>query len=372
MERLEIPGEPAELTPEWLTRALREHGALAGDAAVTSYQTEPLGEGSGFIGLLLRLRPWYSGDAGKVPPTLIAKFPSPAPGARAIGKLYGAYEREVRFYSEIAQDIGLRAPQCYFSGMDADADRYFLLLEDLATAGRIGDQVAGCSEAEAMMVVGELAGFHAAWWNSPRLDEIAWLPRGPDLVRVSMQGLYPQVQGKFMELFGDRLTAEIAGTMDTLGERVVAMLPELEAGPQTIVHADFRLDNMFFGNPEAPYELAVIDWQAPNRSNGAYDLAYFVSGSMPPERRRACEMALIRRFHERLVEGGVRDYPLSSLLEDYRRSLVIALAIMAVSGSTLEITNERALQLFGGIFDGLVASIVDSKALELLPAPARR
>ncbi len=362
----EIPQNPSQLTPEWLTQVLRADGTISSQASVCAFDSETVGEGIGFIGLLARLHLQYQGEAANAPRTLIAKFPSPAEGARMIGKLYGAYEREVRFYSDLAGDIGVYTPRCYHSAMDLDAEEYFLLLEDLASSGRMGDQVAGCSEEEALLIVGELATFHAAWWQSPRFDEIAWLPRGADLVRLSMQGLYPQASKVFMEQFGERLPPNIAGVMGDLGERVLATLPELEARPETVVHADFRLDNMFFGGEGAKYRLAVIDWQAPNRSNGAYDLAYFVSGSMPPDGRRACEARLIQRYHDVLLEGGVRDYPFEELLEDYRRSLVLALAIMTVGFATLERTNERAAQLWEGLLDGLVASITDNGSLELL------
>ncbi len=364
----EIPQSPAQLTPGWLTEALQADGAIGGDDAVSSFDAETVGEGVGFLGLLARLHLQYSGHAEGAPRTTIAKFPSQAEGALAIGKLYGVYEREVHFYAEIGDRVGLSTPHCYYSAMDVDSDRYFLLLEDMATSGRVGDQVAGCSEEEALLAVRELAKFHAIWWDSPKLQEITWLPRGSDLVRASMQGLYPQASKAFMEEFGERLTAEIAGEMATLDQRVLAALPQLETRPETVIHADYRLDNLFFGADGAPYELAVFDWQAPNRSNGPYDLAYFVSGCMAPERRRECEPRLIQAYHEVLLERGVRDYPFAELLDDYRRSLVLALAIMTVSGGTLARTNERAVKLWEGLLDGLVTSITDHNALELLPA----
>lgn len=363
-----IPQSTAQLTPSWLTEALLADGAIGGNTAVSSFEAETVGEGVGFIGLLARLHLHYNGNAESAPRTIIAKFPSQAEGARAIGNLYGVYEREVRFYAEIGDDVGLTTPHCYHSAMDVESDQYLLLLEDLAASGRVGDQVAGCSEEEALLAVRELATFHAIRWDSPKLHEITWLPRGSDLVRASMQALYPQASKAFMEEFGERLTAEIATEMATLDQRILASLPELETRPETVIHADYRLDNMFFGAAGAPYELAVFDWQVTNRSNGPYDLAYFVSGCMAPEPRRACERRLIQAYHDVLLERGVRDYPFDELMEDYRRSLVLALAIMTVSGATLERTNDRAVKLWEGLLDGLVTSITDHNALDLLPA----
>jgi hypothetical protein len=363
----QIPASPEELTAEWLTDVLRSGGHLEDSAVVTSFEAERIGEGEGFVGLIARLRLRYDRNSAGAPPTLIAKFPSPDEGARTVARLYGLYEREVRFYSDIADKAGLRTARCYLSTMDVDSDRYLLLLEDLAASGRIGNQVLGCSAGEAQLAVGELAKFHAAWWESPRLEQIGWLPRGTDLVRASMQALYPQVWKQFMQLYGDWVPPEIAGVVEGLGERVLAMLEPLDESPDTIVHADYRLDNMFFGDAGAPYRLAVFDWQAPNRGAGAYDLAYFLGSSIAPEHRRSAETQLIEQYHELLLLGGVRDYPLERLLEDYRRSLVIALAIMVVSGVTLEWTNDRAVELGEAIFSRLVDAIIDNNALEMLP-----
>lgn len=363
-----VPARPEELTAQWLRDVLSEAGCIANDAVVRSFDAERIGEGAGFIGEIVRLSLRYERDQPGALRTLIAKFPSPDEGARAVAKLYGLYEREVRFYSEVAGRAGIRTARCYYSAMDLDAGTYLLLLEDLAASGRIGDQVRGCSRDEAMLAVSELAKFHGGWWNSPELDQIGWLPPGTDLVRASMRYAYPQAWRPCLEAFGDRVTGEIAAVIETLGERVPALLDQWDKPPATMVHGDFRLDNLFFGGEGAPYRLAVIDWQSPNRGWGAYDLAYFVSGSMPPEQHRACEMPLTAWYHEVLVESSVRDYPLERLLDDYRRSLLVALAIMVVNGATLVMSNEGAVELFRITFDRLVAAITDLSALDLLPA----
>jgi aminoglycoside/choline kinase family phosphotransferase len=251
--------------------------------------------------------------------------------------------------------------------MDVDTDRYVLLLEDLASSGRLGNQVLGCSLDEATLAVSELAKFHAAWWDSPRLAEIGWLPRGTDLVRAAMQGLYPQAREPFMRLFGNRLTPEIRAVMERLGEGMLVLVDALDERPVTFLHADYRLDNLFFGGEGAPYRLAVIDWQTANCGIAAFDLASFISGSMPPEQRRGCEMQMIQKYHEVLVKSGVGDYPLEELLVGYRGSLLILLAVEVVSGATLEKSNERAVQLWEVMFDRSVAAITDYNALVLLP-----
>lgn len=98
-----LPTTPEEMTPGWLTNALRSTGALGPGCEVTTIGHELVGEGAGFIGLVARLTLEYRGNAAGAPSTMIAKFPAPDPGSRQVGNLYGLYEREVRFYSEIGR-----------------------------------------------------------------------------------------------------------------------------------------------------------------------------------------------------------------------------------------------------------------------------
>lgn len=364
-----LPTTPDELTAAWLTAALVRSGEMQAGRQVRDVTHERIAEGVGFIGLNVRVHLEYDAAYGAGPATLIAKFPSPDEGSRAIGNLYGLYEREVRFYGDLAGRVGLSTPRCYFAAWDAGAGRSLILLEDLAHTGDVGDQVAGCSGDQAAIALEALASFHARWWRNPELADIAWLPNGADLVRGSMTQAYPAVWAPFLELHGHFLSPAARAAVPKLAEKTLQLMDLLEArGDLTLIHGDYRLDNMFFGRPGASYGMTVIDWQSPNRGWGAYDIAYFISGSLPPEERRACEMDVLRLYHERLVAGGVPDYPFETLFEDYRRSLLAYLAIFVVNGATLEMTNARAVELFETIFTRLSAAIEDLGALALLPA----
>ena len=161
MAELGIPTEPAELTPAWLTAALRQTGALRA-ASVTSVEPEMLSEGRGFTGRVLRLRLGYDAPEAGAPASLVAKLPTPDPGIRAALNHLGLYEREFRFYTEIAGSPDLPVPRPYYADMDREAGVSILLLEDLARA-RAGDNVAGCSDEDLCLAVSHLARFQAAW-----------------------------------------------------------------------------------------------------------------------------------------------------------------------------------------------------------------
>ncbi|MEX2225613.1 MAG: oxidoreductase family protein [Dehalococcoidia bacterium] len=365
--KLDIPTTPAEITPAWLTEALRA-GAIIGDACVTSVAHEVLGQGAGFIGQIARLTLTYDRPSEGAPTTLIAKMPALDPGARELAALYGLYEREYRFYNELAGEITFRVARCYYSDGDAEAVRYVLLLEDLSSNGICGDQVAGCTSEQARTALAHLALHHARWWGHPRLTQIPWLQPGIDLVNGAMQHSYPQAWEAALARFGDRIPPPLRAAFPTLGERITKLMASIaEENTMTIAHGDYRLDNMFFGEDGAGYELAVIDWQSPNQGWGAYDIAYFLYSNVDVETRRAHEMAILREYHDTLVANGVSDYSFDALVEDYKRSLLVSLGIWVVNAATLDTANERGQALFELFFDRLSTAIMDHDALALLP-----
>jgi Ser/Thr protein kinase RdoA (MazF antagonist) len=185
-----------------------------------------------------------------------------------------------------------------------------------------------------------------------------------------MEQAYGPSEGLFLELFGARLHEDVRRIVPGLNDRVMRMIEDLAVDERlTLAHGDYRLDNVFFGGKGATYPIAVIDWQSPNRGWGAYDVAYFISGSFPVEQRRNYEQRLIRAYYETYgAQVKLGGYTLDQFFDDYRRSLLVYLAIFVINGATLELTNQRAVDLFNVIFDRLNAALVDLNVVSLLPA----
>ena len=61
-DNLMIPAGPEEVTPAWLTSALREGGVLPGRQSIVSFDATLLSEGVGFIGIVARVLLKYNGD----------------------------------------------------------------------------------------------------------------------------------------------------------------------------------------------------------------------------------------------------------------------------------------------------------------------
>lgn len=368
MADITIPRTPGDLTAEWLTQALRGTNTIK-KSSVTSFEMDAdIAAGAGFMGQLARVKLQYDEPEPGAPSSLIAKFPTYGPGNRAIADLFRMYETETRFYEEIAGQVELRTPRRYHSARAADSTDFILLIEDLAPA-RVGDQVAGCPAAHAELAIHELAKFHAAWWESPRLGELDWVwPFNHPVRTAAAQAAYGQSWVNFKQIWGKKVPASVM----ELGEKFQGALPKLldrlAAHPVTISHGDYRLDNLFFATPEGGHPLTVVDWQIMTLGNGLFDVAYFMAGAVPPAMRRAMEMDLLHMYHDILTGRGVKGYDFDQCLLDYRTSALFCWQYAVVILGALDASNERGLELFTEILERFVSIIVDLNAGELLPA----
>src|SRR2546426_12822956 len=101
-----------DLTPAWFTAVLRQGGVLGCDADVVAVDAGRYGTGQ--FGLVSRAELRYDGDAPGAPESVIVKLPSDDPGCRELGVATGAYEAEVRFYSEIAPLSRIDVPRLHW------------------------------------------------------------------------------------------------------------------------------------------------------------------------------------------------------------------------------------------------------------------
>jgi hypothetical protein len=149
------------------------------------------------------------------------------------------------------------------------------------------------------------------------------------------------------ERYSGRVAAAVLDAIEELAPDWASVLGRCAEGPQTFVHNDFRLDNIFF---EPDGEPVVIDWQLAGRCRGTQDVAYLLSGSMTTDALRDCWPQLVERYHSSLTAAGVRGYDLAECRFHYRQSLLYTLAPgIALLGQ---------MQLAGGDERGLADALV--------------
>ena len=122
----DIPHNLEELSADWLNDALGDSGTFE-NTRIAFADVQILGGAKGFSGQLARLSMRYTGNEVNAPPTLIAKCAALERESREIYHAFGFYEREVRFYRELADQTQLRVPRCHYLDFDPDSGRFILL-----------------------------------------------------------------------------------------------------------------------------------------------------------------------------------------------------------------------------------------------------
>jgi hypothetical protein len=330
-----VPARPEDLNAEWLTACLHHAGALAPDARVASFQTTRIGEG--FAGQLARVELDYEPQQAAAPRALIAKFASDHLPTREMMTGIDGYVREVRFYRELASEIGVSTPRCYLAHYDGAQGRFCLLLEDLSPA-RSADLESGLSIAQTELVLDQLAALHARWWG--RANEVEWLRLSLDFIKRVRDHFLASLPG-FLRRYGDKYP-ELARVATQMGELLSGdeLLASLQRPPLTLVHNDLHIENVFLPT-EAGGRFALIDWQSLSASrHGTTDVTRVLCMGLRPELRRRHGDALLRHYHAKLRSLGVRGFSLRRLRRRFKEEMTSMAIIGVMAFDTLDFEVE--------------------------------
>lgn len=331
---MNIPSNGSEITPEWLTAALRDAGHLSVNGAVASLRLEPLKDAKAVFGALYRLHLSYDGDRGQLPSTMIAKGPSPNRESVAIMQRIGGYRQETQFYRLIASEAGLRTPVCYVSLINENGNAFILLLEDLSSFRQVEGSALSAAEIEA--TVRGLAAASAACWRKASLSTFDWLRNvqtdtktyHENFVRAWSKISKRLVSGGFDD---KRLGAEIA-------ECFLRNHDLLGADPQTLLLTDVRAENLFFADTAEGVETIFIDFQFLRVGRGPISLSSFLA-TLPE--RQVMEEGLVRLYYACLRDGGIQDYSLDECFRDYWRGVIRRFVGMAGILATVDPSSQQ-------------------------------
>lgn len=342
---------PEDMTPRLMERLLAAGGR---DVAIAALSCERVGTGQ--IGDTVRYRIDYR--AGTGPATIIGKFASADATSRAVAATWSLYEREVRFYRELAPHARLDTPACHCALLDADG-QFVLLLEDLSGA-RVGDQFKGMEDADAHRAMRAAARLHAAFWECEGDPAMQWLDTDAGAQPFYAPGVFRDTWPRFRERYADHLDPRHLRVCDALYEGYEAY-DRPRPGARCVTHNDFRPDNMLV----SPSRLTVVDWQSVALGTGAVDVAYLIGGSYSPEARREHEAALIATYLAELREGGVTDLSRDAFEREYRHFTFAGINV-AVGAAMLVKRTERGDRMFLTMLDRHVSHVIDTGALDLL------
>lgn len=324
-----IPTTIEEVTTEWLAEATGLN--------VTSVNSELIGVGIGVSSAVYRLT--LSGS--DVPDTLILKLAALDEAAVFTCTMLRMYSREVKFFDELVNRSPINVPAGFGGQSSDDGSSYFLLMEDMG-GHRIVDQIVGMELADAERAVDELAKWHGTFWGDA--ERFVEAGAAVSLADPIYAAVLPVVFAEGWEKISAAmdLGPVINRVAPRWAEAVPAMLTALSTAPTTIVHGDYRADNIFF---DSDGRVVLLDFQLTGLASGAYDLAYLVTQSLLPDVAAVNERLLFDRYVAGLRAAGVSENDTAGLWESYRVAALFCLVypIAAVRGMDLDDPRQFAL-----------------------------
>ena len=345
-----------DVTSEWLS------SVLGGDVGHTTAQRI----GDGHIGINLRMA--MPDAEPELPRSVVVKLPATDETSLTTAAMLRHYERETRYYTELASTVDMRVPTCFYGDWTAATNAFVLVLEDMAPAAQ-GDQLTGCTLEQARDAVRELAKLHGPRWDDPTLFEIDWIEHDTsdqgsgDEAGAGLAMMWQMLFPGFADTYRSHLSVEQFELAEQFGGRI-AQWRGGRSGPKSITHGDYRLDNMLFATPEGGASIAVVDWQTPAHGSPITDLSYFLGAGLLPDERRAHERELVAVYLEAL---DAYDITLDEawVWDQYRRDAFAGLTVAAMASQIVTL-NDRSEAMFGAMAQRHLRQALDLASFDLI------
>ncbi|MCH7789584.1 MAG: phosphotransferase [Acidobacteria bacterium] len=331
-----IPSTPAELSPGWITAAMRQAGAMPVDRLVVGLDVEPLkGGGIGFAGETVRVRLSYDEPFEDQRETVVAKFATSELINRGMLEAFDAYGREICFYQELSHKVPVRVPE--HMGSDCDpgrgdriiavgsqlvdqmgsrahlaltkditrflrptSRRYALLIEDIPD-GEVYGLLHPPSRDQLAATLEQLATLHASFWGDQSLaDSSALRPVLTLMPNAFVSVFRHRARPVAAQRWADWLTTDQVSRFDEIADRFCDDI-ELINRSVTLCHGDPRSDNLLFMQDG---EVVLLDWSLAAFAHPGYDVAYLLSSSIEPEDAATVGVELIGHYRDALAGLG--------------------------------------------------------------------
>jgi hypothetical protein len=346
-----IPTSIDEVTAAWLAEAT--------GLSIEAVEIEQIGQGIGVSSAVYRAR--LQGEG--CPSTVVVKLPALDEAAVFTSTVLSMYLREVRFFNQLADQSPIRVPRCHHAASDDETSQFVVVMEDLSHL-RIVDQIEGMSLPDAERAIDGLAAWHATWWG--KADALAEAgvtlslgdPIYPAVVPMVFDEGWAKIDGSDIHI-PDNIRAVQPG----FNAALPGLLADLAAAPTTMIHGDFRADNLVFCDDGS---LAAFDFQLIGTGSGAYDLAYFTTQSLEVDVAEAHERDLFERYTAGLAAGGVPGSDLDGLWERYRKAALFCLVYPIVASRGMDFDDPRQRELVVSMFRRFERAVDDLDLASLL------
>ncbi|WP_176593652.1 phosphotransferase [Sphingobium sp. EM0848] len=309
VDTMPFPRSLEDISAEWLTSALAE--------AYPGTRVDGLSFGTIIRGMATKAQVHLhynaAGLAHGLPPSAWIKSGFDATNA----DLMSHSVAEVEFFRDLAPGLSINLPHSWLQLVDPNAPNGLLMLEDLTLRNaRFGRQTTPLEPEEMRRVLTLQAGYHGAYWKSPKLDALGWLKRGGMLVESDVCGI-------FLDFWP---TASAAPRWDHVPKAlrdpalIRRAIDQLHANDirdaNCIVHGDAHQGNLFFNTDGTP---GYLDWATIMYGHWAFDVAYLMVGSQSVENRRALEKEQLAFYLDALEAAGGERIAFDSAWLAYRQ-----------------------------------------------------
>lgn len=361
MASVKIPSSRDDITVQWLAQALDD--SFPGiESAVSNVKISEIGVGFGLMAALCRVQIEYSETREQYPSSVVIKMSSTDPASLKLAKSLDLYRREYNFYSKIQQVAKIRTPRLYCGAHDKQDNRFFLVLEDLRSMESI-NQLDGASAQQAIVAVRAIARLHGQFWNRTATEELQDVYRMSLLNAAAIHFVYlTNVEGSIQK-FGKYYTPQLEQIVRTIGRRATEFLIGSAPRDETFTHGDYRLDNLFFDDNGV---CAAVDWQVCGTSNGFFDLAYFLTGSLASSTRREVERDAVRNYCEVLNETLDSPLAFDEGWNLYRQAVLACLFTSVIVTGSLDLSLDRSNELVVEGFKRTLTAIEELDSGEFL------
>lgn len=348
---LGIPADWDDVTPEWMTAAIRSRHP---DATVETVNLVLRDDGTN-----RRARFALTYGAGSGPPSVFAK--AEADAHRHLHARNGNLFNEAALFAS-GVPLPLDHPLVYLSVLDRPGLDYVIVMEDLALRG------ADPRDATRPLTVHQVANglrslgrLHSRYWNfsAERQPELDWVQTWEPTEGFQV-GLRQRVPIG-IERAAEALAPEIVHMgSDEIVDHWARFVSTLTTGGVSLLHGDAHIGNTYLAGEN---EVGFLDWQVVRRGNWSQDVGYFLIGALKEEDRRGFEDQLVADYVAGLtVSGRERPAPAEAHLR-YRASAAYGLAIWL---STLGSDGFQPREVSFALVERYAAAFVELSSLEAL------
>ena len=282
---MRIPKNPGDIDAHWLGQALNKEVVAS----------EMVDAHSGTTGRVV-LEVGFA-DNPEQATRLFVKLPPTDDMQKAFVTSSGMGRREALFYSQLAQEVPVRVPRCFYADCDVSGEQYIMVLEDLEQSGCTFRSASASYSLEYIRsVLASFAQLHATYWRSPRFTtDLAWIE--PPVQHEIAVHLVEQALATF--------STQMPPVFTQMGQLYLAHTDGIHGlwneGAHTPIHGDVHDGNLFFDGDTPGF----LDWALTAKAPAMRDVGYFLAGAMDTKDRQNHQQSLLDYYRDQLLVHGV-------------------------------------------------------------------